>query len=147
VQQRNAIHSRCKTAVGSGKNAAIAASLAGAKLLGDVLKHMTLMNRLLVAPRLLPRPPAKLETEDHQTSDLAEIQYLPHSAAVTAAAPGVFLFPFVAIAAQSIQKTLLCALASRQQQGAGQFCRSCRHEHETTISKSKKGEKEFKNAT
>jgi hypothetical protein len=116
VPQRNAIHSRGLTAAGSGTRAAIAASLAGVTLLGDVLKHITLTNRLLVAPRLLPCPPAKLETGDHQTSDLAEIQYLPHSAAVTAAALDVFLLPFVpfAIAAQSFQKTLLCALASRQ---------------------------------
>ena len=43
VQQRNAIrvmlpiHSRCKTAVGSGTHAAIATRLAGATLLGDLL--------------------------------------------------------------------------------------------------------------
>jgi hypothetical protein len=127
VQQRNAIrvmlpiHSRCKTAVGSGTHAAIATRLAGATLLGDLLKHTTLMKRRLVVTCLLPRPPAHSrsteDTEDHQTSDLAEIQSLLPSAAVTAAALDVFLctppFPF-AIAAQSFQKTLLCALPSRQ---------------------------------
>ncbi len=71
VQQRNAIQSRCKTAVGSGKHAVIAANLAGATLLGDLLKRMTLMNMLLV---LLRRPPAQLDTEGQHTSDMADIQ-------------------------------------------------------------------------
>jgi hypothetical protein len=71
VQQRNVILSRCKTVVGSSTHAASAANLAGATLLGDLLKRMTLMNRLLV---LLRRPPAQLDTEGHHTSDMAEIQ-------------------------------------------------------------------------